>query len=145
MVPADTASDKVNNKTCRSACLSQYVTPLSLFHDDQAGVDVVVVLAPQLDPAVIDCGAEEQNRHPQRSLGRGRGRPPVGSPTRAHVPVPVPVPVLGIFRHFVRALMGLIPDFLQNKKTQEKHTDVNTHNFRGRESRSTHPHVPGVS
>lgn len=42
------------------------------------------------------------------------------SPTRTDISVSVPVAILGMFCHLVRALMGLIPDFLKQQKQQQQ-------------------------
>lgn len=51
LVKAQTMWKMIKNKTC----LSQYVTPLGFFHDDQTCIDVIIVCALQLHSAVINC------------------------------------------------------------------------------------------
>lgn len=95
--------------------LSQYVTSLSFFHDDQTGVDVVVLCVLQFNSAVVDCDRQTEKNHDHISyvVDWWAWRNYTRSPTRTDVSVSVSVAVLGIFCHFVWAFVGLIPDFLK--------------------------------
>lgn len=104
---------------CRSmptTCLSQYVTSLRFLHHHQAGVDVVVVGVLQLHSTVIDCGRRGSELLPGVLNAARKART---KRTRADVSVSVAAAVLGIFGHFVGALVGLTSDLLENSSRND--------------------------
>lgn len=69
--------------------------------------------------AWLDCDRLWEPERKRISICRGKlvSERNTWSPTRTDISVSVSVAVLGIFCHFVRALVGLIPDVLNNNTT----------------------------